>query len=355
MELTLLAKKLEEHFHKKLPFVLYALPDSDRVIACFQRDAQLHRTENFTEKSFIMAPFDFKDQNCCIPASGSDSFEVVLPKEKLASIEVSLRDTAQDKNRHEQLVEKALQAIRNHKAEKIVVSRKKEVSLSRFSASEVFQRLFMLYPKAFRYLWYHPDTDLWCGATPEILVKTEKNSFTTMALAGTQKFSEKTPIYWNEKEIEEQQIVTDAITNSLQKVTDVLKVSKAYTHAAGTLAHLRSDVTGILKSRKATLQTITKALHPTPAVCGTPKQFAKEFIKEYEQYDREFYTGFAGPICGDDKCSVLYVNLRAMKITGTTASLYAGGGITKGSVPYAEWQETQFKLQTMLQVLQPML
>ncbi|MAP53866.1 isochorismate synthase [Altibacter sp.] len=355
MELTLLAEKLEEQYRKKLPFVLYALPDSETVVAYFQRDAQLHHTENFTEKSFVMAPFDFKDRNCCIPESESERFETPMPREHAALKDISVPDTAEEMNRHEQLVEKALQAIRNHKAEKIVVSRKKVIALSGFNASEVFKRLFSLYPKAFRYLWYHPETELWCGATPEILVKTEKNSFTTMALAGTQKYSAKTPIYWNEKEIEEQQIVTDAITNSLQKVTDVLKVSKAYTHAAGTLAHLRSDVTGILKGGKATLQTITKALHPTPAVCGTPKQFARDFIKEHEQYDREFYTGFLGPICGDDKCSVLYVNLRAMKIAGTTATLYAGGGITKGSVPYAEWQETQFKLQTMLQVLQPIL
>ena len=117
-----------------------------------------------------------------------------------------------------------------------------------------------------------------------------------MALAGTQSFTGNTPVAWGPKELDEQQLVTDAITNSLQRVTSVLKVSNPYTHRAGSLLHLRTDIAGILKNGKATLTTIAAALHPTPAVCGTPQKFAKEFIYENEGYDREFYTGFLGPI-----------------------------------------------------------
>ncbi len=157
------------------------------------------------------------------------------------------------------------------------------------------------------------------------------------------------------KELDEQQLVTDAITNSLQRVTSVLKVSNPHTHRAGSLLHLRTDITGIVKNGKATLTTIAAALHPTPAICGTPKKYAKEFIDENEQYDREFYTGFLGPINENGASATLMVNLRCMKITDNVARIFVGGGITLGSKPEDEWQETQNKMQIMLQVLRPML
>src|SRR5690606_32711850 len=108
------------------------------------------------------------------------------------------------------------------------------------------------------------------------------------------------------------------------------------THRAGSLLHLRSDITGILKNGKATLTTIAAAVHPTPAVCGSPRKAARDFIMENEGYDREFYTGFLGPIMDNGASASLLVNLRCMKIYGNTARLFMGGGITIGSQPNEE-------------------
>jgi isochorismate synthase len=49
-------------------------------------------------------------------------------------------------------------------------------------------------------------------------------------------------------------------------------------------------------NKKSTLKTLIRALHPTPAVCGLPRGYAKKFILENEQYDRSFYTGFLGEL-----------------------------------------------------------
>ena len=76
---------------------------------------------------------------------------------------------------------------------------------------------------------------------------------------------------------------------------------------------------------------------------------------ENEGYDREYYTGFLGPIMENGASASLLVNLRCMKIVGNTARLFVGGGITLDSQPNEEWLETQNKMQTMLQVLKPML
>ncbi len=355
MDVKLLAKSLEEHYHKKLPLVTFSLPESTSVVTLLQKDSQLYTEDSFTTKSVVIAPFDFKDVAYCIPEAHSEIIETELTAGSFPMDEVFIEDTDIDKEQYIQLVSGAIDSINSNKTKKIVVSRKKDVKIKNFQFKTLFSRIFSLYPNAFRYIWYHPEIGLWCGATPEVLVKTENNSFSTMALAGTQKFSEKIPIYWNEKEIEEQQFVVEAITNSLQKVTDILKVSKTYTQQAGSLAHLRTDVTGIIKSGKATLRNISTALHPTPAVCGTPKKEAREFILENEGYDREYYTGFIGPICWENARSSLFVNLRCMKIEDGHASLYVGGGVIAASKTFEEWQETQNKLQTMLQVLQPML
>jgi isochorismate synthase len=174
-------------------------------------------------------------------------------------------------------------------------------------------------------------------------------------LAGTKKIGGHFEPDWTSKEITEQEYVTEAITDCLQKVTSIIKISRTVTHRAGPVAHLRTDITGILKKGKATLDTISETLHPTPAVCGTPQKFAKEFILEKEGYDREFYTGFVGPVNRKDSNSFLFVNLRCAKIEEGMASFYVGGGITSDSIPESEWVETQNKLQSMLQVLHPFL
>ncbi|MGB0949784.1 MAG: chorismate-binding protein, partial [Marinirhabdus sp.] len=97
------------------------------------------------------------------------------------------------------------------------------------------------------------------------------------------------------------------------------------------------------------VQQLIFALHPTPAVCGTPTGAAKNFIAANENYQREFYTGYLGLI-GATR-SALFVNIRCMKIAGGTASVYAGGGITAQSDPEREWRETQHKMQAVLQLL----
>ena len=102
-------------------------------------------------------------------------------------------------------------------------------------------------------------------------------------------------------------------------------------------------------------------MHPTPAVCGLPKDQAKAFIVENEKYDRGFYTGYLGELNSsfgtDSGSSDLFVNLRCMQIdldknkNNTPVYLYMGCGITKDSIPEKEWSESSNKSTTMKKVL----
>ncbi|MEA3463441.1 MAG: chorismate-binding protein, partial [Bacteroidota bacterium] len=90
--------------------------------------------------------------------------------------------------------------------------------------------------------------------------------------------------------------------------------------------------------------------HPTPAVAGQPKEDAICFIKQLEPHDRDYYTGFLGPL-QHRGATDLFVNLRCMKITPSFISLYVGGGITLESDPAEEWNETRLKAQSLLKIM----
>jgi isochorismate synthase len=95
-------------------------------------------------------------------------------------------------------------------------------------------------------------------------------------------------------------------------------------------------------------------LHPTSAVCGTPKEAAIDWIKQAEAHDREFYSGYLGPVNLNDEI-YLFVNLRTVKVrketNGYSATYYAGCGITEDSDPEKEWEETEMKCQTLQRIL----
>ena len=236
---------------------------------------------------------------------------------------------------------------------------------------KLFQELLVTYSTAFVYLWYHPQVGLWLGATPETLLKIQGSSFKTMALAGTQKFKGSVEVKWGEKEKQEQQFVTGEILTRLTGLVEGLKASEVHTSKAGNLLHLRTEISGRVSAGEAGLKKLISALHPTPAVCGLPKEKAKKFILSEENYDREFYTGFLGELnlqssrnrSGNrrnvenlayrtvKKETALFVNLRCMKLARGAAELFIGGGITNDSNPEAEWEETVNKAGTMKKVL----
>lgn len=344
---------LNRHYQNELPFVAYVFPESEKISILLQKNKSLYQIERLNQDGFAMASFDSGQPTVFIPRDESDFFEVSAEFNPVETFPDLKEFEKREKEDHLRLVKHTKDTIKNGAGKKIVISRKKSFRLQQFSLSLLIDRLFGLYPTAFRYLWYHPETGLWCGATPEVLVKVRKKEFTTMALAATQVFTEN-PV-WREKEKEEQYLVTLDIEEKLKPLSRELNFSPTYSHRAGSLLHLRTDISGKLNPEKITPGDLAEALHPTPAICGTPQEFAKEFILSNENYCREFYTGFLGPVEDDGKNADFMVNLRCMKIANNRAEIMVGGGITAESSEEEEWEETQNKMQTMLQVLQPML
>lgn len=229
--------------------------------------------------------------------------------------------------------------------EKLVYSRVKSASIT-ISGSELFNHLEASYPNAFVYYFQDPMLGEWIGATPEVLIKGANNSFESMSLAGTKKAEDESP--WGAKEIEEQDFVSQFLRETLVKlgVSD-LSSDGPKTVIAGPLAHLRTDFHW--KSTIDQAWNIVKDLHPTPAVSGTPRAKAIEWIQSEEKHGRQFYAGIIGAM--DEQSMNLYVNLRCAQIQDNQIYLYVGGGFTADSDPEKEWGETENKSKTLLDLL----
>lgn len=262
-----------------------------------------------------------------------------------------------------EMVSKAIIAIENGEMQKVVLSRTKNVTLPEsFEIIDAFQKLCKAYPNAFVSLVYLPEFEaIWLGATPETLVSVDAQGiFKTMSLAGTQsavgdngEMLSPISIRWSHKEIEEQAFVSRYVIECFKKIRlREYCESGPKTVQAGNLMHLRTDFKVDTKALNfPQLGTVMlELLHPTSAVCGMPKDAALRLIAETELHNREFYSGFLGPINIQEE-SHLFVNLRTVKIQGNHATFFAGCGITADSNPVKEWYETEMKSQTLINVI----
>ena len=344
--------KITEALKDKQPFTAYNNPNSLEVKGYFQKSNDLYYSKNFTDSGFIFAPFDDDNRSILFPLSESETYTTVINDISLSNAKSKYEFILKSKNKrntHLELVKKGIQYLEVTGTKKVVLSRKEEIYFEHFNVLETFKKLLINYTNAMVYLWYHPKIGLWLGATPETLLKVDNNTFSTMALAGTQLYSGSLDVFWPNKEKQEQQFVTDFLINELSNTSIIIDVSKPLTVKAGNLVHLCTKIEGRL-SEQFSLYELIKLLHPTPAVCGLPKAEAKLFILENEGYDREFYTGFFGEL-NVNKTSSLYVNLRCMQVLKNQLTLYIGGGITIDSNPEKEWEETLAKSEVMFRVL----
>ena len=364
---------IETQYQNNLPFVAYRKPAETRVSALLQSDDALYTTQDFVDKGFVFSPFEDTDSTILIPLEVSKVLSVVLESEipitsKTNQLQKTVNET--DKAFHIKLVNKGVEAIKNGLFKKVVLSRKEHVLIEDQNPIEIFKKLLNTYKSSFIYCWYHPQIGLWLGATPETLIKIEGSQFSIMALAGTQDYKGTLDVVWQEKEIKEQKFVTDFIVESLQPVVESLKISATETVKAGNLVHLKTMISARLKSN-SNLKTIIATIHPTPAVCGLPKELTRQFILDNENYNREYYTGFLGELNLDvtsaprlgkrnienraytlnKKSTQLYVNLRCMQLQNNNAFIYVGGGITETSHAESEWQETVSKSLVIKNVL----
>jgi menaquinone-specific isochorismate synthase len=186
------------------------------------------------------------------------------------------------------------------------------------------------------------------GASPELLVRKTAASVVCRPLAGTG--TDTAALARSAKDAHEHHFVVDAVATTLAGFCSDVRADGPALLELADVSHLATTITGRLERAAISVVDLVAALHPTPAVGGTPRRLALDAIAAREPTPRGRYAGPCGWVDrnGDGE---FVVALRGGVITGTHALIHAGAGIVSGSDPDAEWTETQQKLTPMLQAL----
>lgn len=249
------------------------------------------------------------------------------------------------------LVRQALTQIRRGALQKVVPARSHTIDLpDTFDVIEVFLKLTRL-PEQFVSLLSSPEEGTWLGCSPELLLALNDAAIQTVSLAGTKPKEQA----WTEKEYQEQEWVNTFIRAILHEsgLSRVEETPLDNMHI-GDFKHLKTLFRIDLGARRNQLEIfadLLARLHPTPALCGTPQQAARDFIRRHENFQRGLYAGYLGPYHIQARQIRLYANIRCMQLFSRRARLFLGAGVTAASDPEAEWRETCLKSRTLLDVL----
>ena len=339
------------------------------------------------QQGFLLAPFKPSDKEPIVLIKGEARMISTLNPQQ-----TSLNSHLSTLNSHKSYSDTFSifhQALLNGQFQKIVLARcATEAHDGSITPMALFHQACQLYPRMFVALVSTPQSGTWLTASPEILLEhLPDDRWRTIALAGTMRLrsdkadNEGQHLRWSAKNIQEQRHVSSYIANVLRRFSDDVHEEGPRTIRAAHLVHLRSDFTFTINKECTRVGELLQALHPTPAVCGLPKEEAQRFIIANERTPRHYYSGFMGPFNLPQQTSLnshlstlnshqtslnsqpstlnqttlnshLYVSLRCMNITDSACHLYAGGGLLRESVEQQEWLETEAKMETMRRLLE---
>ena len=255
-------------------------------------------------------------------------------------------------------VAEAIKRIEKNSVDKVVLARDLvATSTQEIQAIPVLKKLASEYPSTWTFA-----VDGLVGATPELLLRLSRGMVTSRVLAGTipktgddgKDLALAASLARSSKDLEEHEYAVRSVAEALEPFCSSTNVPESpfVLHLANVM-HLATDVTGALTETKQRVDafSLLKSLHPSAAVCGTPRNIAFDIIDEIEGMNRGRYAGPVGWIdaSGDGE---LGIALRTGQITGKEIRIYAGCGIVAGSNPEKELEESAAKMIPMRSALQ---
>ncbi len=253
------------------------------------------------------------------------------------------------------IINTALNKISRGELKKTVLSREVRLVLNdNPSITKMLQKLSDNYPGCYIFA-FKKNKSVFIGASPEKLVKISKKVLEIDALAGSVARGKTEAedreleefLLHSEKNINEQTAVVTFIKDLLTKISaDIKFTEKASIRKLPNIQHLWTPITAELQNGYMLFDVI-KALHPTPAICGTPWNVARDNILKLEEHDRGLYSGNIGwfNFDGDGEFAV---GIRSALVKENKIYAYAGCGIVKGSEPQSEFEESEIKLRPIL-------
>jgi isochorismate synthase len=261
---------------------------------------------------------------------------------------------------YEDAVGSALDRLRTGALRKVVLARTVEVEAGReLDPRRLVQRLRAVDPDCYAFAAPTGSRCTLVGATPELLVSRHGSEVRANPLAGSAPRSgdaqedraNAEALGSSAKDREEHAIVVESVFAALHPLCSELRYdAEPALLPTANVWHLSTRFRGRLREPMPSAMELASALHPTPAVCGTPTADALALITELEPFDRGCYAGPVGWVdaSGDGEWAIA---LRCAELDGSTARLFAGAGIVHDSDPAAELDETERKFRALLDSL----
>lgn len=265
-----------------------------------------------------------------------------------------------DRAHWRQSVRDAVTHIRHGILRKVVLARPLTILPKRpVEPAELLQRLGDSCPDCFRFLFEFQPGAAFAGATPERLAAVQDGHLRTAAIAGSMRRGI-TPeeddalarqLLESPKNRREHALVVDYLRARLDPLTTKLIIApNPDLLRLPNIQHLRTPITGRLRAGCSPLD-VAAALHPTPAVGGLPAESALDFIRRREGFDRGWYAGPVGWLDSSGNGDFA-VAIRSALFHPHEITLFGGAGIVDGSDPDREWEETDLKMQFLLNAMQ---
>jgi menaquinone-specific isochorismate synthase len=259
----------------------------------------------------------------------------------------------------EAAVDTSLGAIRNGTISKAVLARTLDVDLDgTLDAIDVVESLWEVNRGSHVFLFEPTPGSAILGAAPETVATLRDGVFHATAVAGSIRRGDSpreqaelaARLLASDKDRAEQRIALDDMLARLETVAHRIRTDpQPHVLTLARIQHLETEIRASVPAEVGILDLL-RLLHPTPAVCGLPRDAAMAFLSEEEPFERGWYAGPVGWFDADGN-GVFAPALRTGVSTGSGWRLFAGAGIVEGSIPAMEWEETGIKFEPMLEAL----
>lgn len=262
---------------------------------------------------------------------------------------------------YRQAVAQAVELMNRGQLDKVVLARLLQASYSEdLNLPYLFDTLRAQQTRATVFSVKVPGGAYLMGASPELVLQSDIQGFSTVPLAGSAPRTEEPGsvddaqiaehLLRSAKDRAEHATVVQDIRRRLDSLALSLEVPPVpIPISTPQLWHLGTPIKGVLQRGISSLQA-ARAIHPTPAICGSPTDKARELIDRLEPFDRGYFGGLVGYMDPDGYGS-WYLVLRCALVERRKATLFAGAGIVKDSTPAGEHAETATKLGTFARAL----
>lgn len=258
-----------------------------------------------------------------------------------------------------QMIERAKDQFQTGPLQKVVLARVCEVQLPHLvDLDGALAYLQRRYAECYTFLFEPQPHHAFFGATPELLIATQGQQFTTMSLAGSIQRGA-TPadderlaqaLLHSAKDRHEHALVVAAVRQRLAPLAAELVIPDVpIVYRLSNIHHLYTPIHGRLRESTGVLPLV-ETLHPTPALGGAPRDLALAFISAAESVTRGWYAAPVGWI-DHNLDGAFGVAIRSAIAQRQRAWLYAGAGIVADSEPQKEWEETGWKFRPIQEAL----